>query len=724
MLILRTPLIMFVVLDILLSNTPLFAQIATDGTLGVETNLTGPNFEIPADLGQQRGSNLFHSFKEFNINTNESAIFTGPDSIQNILTKVTGGHHSWIDGTLTSKMPQANLYLLNPSGIMFGENAKLDVLGSFHASTAEVLRFQDGGHFDALEPNKSQLTVAPPKAFGFLNGSPASISIQGNQGHLLEIKVNPKQTLSFIGGDLTIQDSRLLAPSGQINLVAMASAGEVSHTADNVAITTLGGLGKITLSQSYYEPLEKLEMANLDASGSEDGTWPGGHIVIRAGQLFLDQGRIWTNTYSGTGRGIDIEITEKISLKNSAWISASNLCQKDCENTQGGDISVKTRHLSFSGQNEDYMDKLYRSYLRDFLSSGLSEEEAKVEAYKEADRASQSRIDTNNYSPSPGKGGDISIRAEVLEMGPGVLETMNNFSEKEEIGPVGNIRIDAQRVILTEGGNINSSTHSADNGGNITINGSEFSLLGSSFITASSDSSGAAGDIELNIQRLTLKESWIKASSNLEAENAKNAGKIHIRANELSLTKSSIATQAMAAGGGDITVDVEGNLLLLNKSFISASARGDRLEHSGGNVTINYPSLFVLEKSQLFARANNGDGGKIRAQEANHLIFSYPFEQKEYYTEFGPTLQEKIDQGFTLIDASSNIGRPGKVQMEGKQWVFKELPPPPPPPSAQPSFSNRCSLSKEYMSRFIITARDILPRSPEDLRTHTIRGGK
>ncbi len=765
----------YIFLGILLLNTPLLAQMATDGTLGKETNLTGPNFEIPANLGQQLDGNLFHSFKEFNINMNESATFMGPDSVQNILARVTGGHHSWIDGTLKSEISHANLYLLNPSGIVFGENAKLDVLGSFHASTAEVLHFQDGGHFNATEPGQSLLTVASPEAFGFLSNQPANISIQGNSDKPFLLEVRPEQTLSFIGGDLTIQNSILLAPSGRINLVAMASAGKVFHTTDNLAITALGGMGQISLSQSNYELLEQYGLANLDVSGREDGIGQGGHIAIRAGQLVLDQGRIFADTYSEIGKGIDIDVADKISLENSAWISASNRCQRDCENTKGGDIIVKARHLSLSGRNEGYIDYLYQRYLQVYTSDEISGEEAEAGAYAEAYRVSQSRIDTNNYSS--GRGGNISIQAEILEMGPGVLETMN---DSKEAGPVGNIEVHAQRMILTEGGNLNSSTHSAAKGGQITVNSSELSLFGSSFITASTDSSGAAGDIELNTQRLTLsgssfikastyssgaagdielntqrltlsgssfimastdssgaagdielntqrltlEDSWISGNSNLEAENAGNAGnagKIDIQANEMSLVgtgdenegNSSITTQSMAAGGGDIVVDVGGGNLWLRNSFISASAQGNKPEHIGGNITISHSKWLILEKrSALLASAKEGHGGKIGTINARYLLGPVIVMKK-----WDPDRRKKLLLNNSVIDATSEKSVNGEVEINGQRWE-------PNIPMTLLKFAennlslNRCAYPDRSGKRsyFLINARDILPRSPEDLR--------
>jgi filamentous hemagglutinin family protein len=120
------------------------AQLTLNGSLGPGGPLAGPNYLIGAELGQIRGSNLFHSFGQFNVPTGGSATFAGPNSIANIVGRVTGGQQSVIDGLLRSEILGANLYLLNPSGVLFGPNASLDVSGSFHVSSA-----CPGGHQEA-----------------------------------------------------------------------------------------------------------------------------------------------------------------------------------------------------------------------------------------------------------------------------------------------------------------------------------------------------------------------------------------------------------------------------------------------------------------------------------------------------------------------------------------------------------------------------------------------
>src|SRR3954451_3985441 len=183
----------------LLVAAPVQAQIITDGSVGPKVSLHGGDIEIGAKLGTRRGDNLFHSFEKFGIGTGQSATFTGPGDIKNVISRVTGGEVSNIDGKLSSTVGQADLYFLNPAGVMFGPNAKLDVPGSFHVSTAHELRFADGARFSALGKTGSGLTVAPPEAFGFLGEAPKPIQV----GRSL-LQLTPGKVLSLVGGDLMI----------------------------------------------------------------------------------------------------------------------------------------------------------------------------------------------------------------------------------------------------------------------------------------------------------------------------------------------------------------------------------------------------------------------------------------------------------------------------------------------------------------------------------------
>src|SRR5207244_10541618 len=119
------------------------AQVVLDGKFGTSGAVNGPAFNITADMGAVRGNNLFHSFAQFDLKAGDVATFSGPANIQNILSRVTGGSPSSINGTIRSDIAGANFFFINPSGIMFGPNAVVDVSGSFAASTANYLKLAD-----------------------------------------------------------------------------------------------------------------------------------------------------------------------------------------------------------------------------------------------------------------------------------------------------------------------------------------------------------------------------------------------------------------------------------------------------------------------------------------------------------------------------------------------------------------------------------------------------
>jgi filamentous hemagglutinin family protein len=143
-------------------------DVVLDGKLGSSGALSGPNYNITADLGRTVGNNLFHSFARFNLDTSDVATFSGPANIQNILTRVTGGGASSIDGTIRSSIAGANFFLINPAGVVFGPNAAVDVTGSFAVSTANYLKLANGARFvAALDADDSMLSTDPVVAFGF-----------------------------------------------------------------------------------------------------------------------------------------------------------------------------------------------------------------------------------------------------------------------------------------------------------------------------------------------------------------------------------------------------------------------------------------------------------------------------------------------------------------------------------------------------------------------------
>ena len=209
------------------------------------------------------GANLFHSFGNFNVPNNNIANFLNDSALatSNILGRVTGGNPSNIFGTIqTTGFGAANLFLMNPAGIVFGPTASLNVGGSVSFTTADYLRLADGGKFSATPgPQDASISSAPVAAFGFLGSNPGAISVQGSQ-----LSVTPGQSISLVGGNITvqpgvlddgmtIQPAHLSAPGGQINLASVASPGEILTgtlvQAPNINGQSFSDLGTVQVSE-------------------------------------------------------------------------------------------------------------------------------------------------------------------------------------------------------------------------------------------------------------------------------------------------------------------------------------------------------------------------------------------------------------------------------------------------------------------------------------------
>ncbi|MDM8557839.1 filamentous hemagglutinin N-terminal domain-containing protein [Candidatus Parabeggiatoa sp. HSG14] len=631
---------------ILLISLSINAEIITDGSIGSRANLSGPDYLIGADLGHQMGGNLFHSFQDFNLNSLESATFSGPNSVQNILSRVTGGNPSNIDGLIRSTIPNADMYFLNPNGIIFGPNARLDLQGSFHTSTADYLRLGENGRFDATNPNNSSLTVAPVEAFGFLDETIGSISLEGQEtiyptylkDEPIGLRVPDGKTFSMIGGNINISHGfysakelalgtrvaidvgTIVAKDGRINLASVASAGEVIPTISDLEVSTFDNLGKITISDNSF----------VQTNGSGKGA-----IFIRGGQLMVTSSHIFAlnlinqdnNQLATPGNdknrvGIDVKVGE-ISLKDNAFFSTTTRSSGNAS-----DISIVTNKLfldNFSLISSDTYG------IRDAGNVFINTHDLSLN--------NGSFIASITYHAGNAKNVDIDATGTVSISGVeeggwvgAITSTAFNISSSDTRGGnAGTVFLKAGELRVKNGGQISSSTIAPDGmqsglGGNIKIQVSgainlsgvnphgenEDGFGGGIYARTQGYDTGDAGEISIEAESLSITEGAVISSST--SSNAKG-GNINIHIDD-SLTLSGSFT-GLLKESLESQIDFQeqfSNSSSKNavSSILTASLRETDNTGQAGNILIKANKITLTEGAQInSATLGGGQGGSI-----------------------------------------------------------------------------------------------------------------
>jgi filamentous hemagglutinin family protein len=287
-----------------LAADPAIAQIIPDRTLGDRNSVVVPNairngVSIDRiDGGAVRGSNLFHSFQQFNINLGQRVYFSNPNGITNIFSRVTGGNASNIDGTL-GVLGNANLFFLNSNEIIFGSNARLDIGGSFIASTASSIKFNDGIEFSATNPQASPLlTMSVPTGLQFDNTA-ASI-VTRSQADNVGLQVPTGKTLALVGGNLGITGGFLTAERGRIELGSVAPTSLVTLS----PIPQGWMLGYQGVNNFQDIKLSQLAFVDTTDRTTNNG---GGDIQVRGRQLSILEGAAIQSTTLGALPGGNIQ---------------------------------------------------------------------------------------------------------------------------------------------------------------------------------------------------------------------------------------------------------------------------------------------------------------------------------------------------------------------------------------------------------------------------------
>ncbi|OYD95264.1 filamentous hemagglutinin [Nostoc sp. 'Peltigera membranacea cyanobiont' 210A] len=725
------------------------AQVTSDATINTTVNQTGNNFNILN--GTEKGNNLFHSFSNFSVPTGGSATFNliNTPNIRTIFSRVTGGSVSNIDGliqTLNSNNA-VSLFLMNPAGIVFGANARLDIGGSFVGTTANSINFSDGFKFNATDATRPPLlTMSVPIGLQIGQNS-GSIQIQGQGHNLLHppnflnpvtrdtqqpgLRVLPGKTLALIGNGIQLDSGALIAESGHIEL------GSV-------------GVGSVNLNTTApnwefsYNPAQSFSDINLNRASLVDTSGnPGGSIHLqgkdiriqdRSNVLIQHQGQ--QNAGSITINADSLAMSGALQKRDPSWILSENIGSGN-----GANIAVSVRQMILQDGSLIFSNT---------YNNGGNGGNIAVNATESIQLLGASPYDFHNTGintityPGGGLAGNISVTTQNLtnRKGGGIVSLVQGGTGG------GNIDVTADTISIMDNNAIGgaaaiaSSTFFGGDGGAITVNTGSLLLKGGGLISASTSDSGDAGRLTIHAREsievdgvgsvsgrssqiaasgqtflppflrtpgvlpsptgdagiLTITSPSIKVSNQgyIAAENvgSGNAGFLQIQANSLVLDqKGQIRTAAASGQGGSIGLTIQDVLLMRHNSLISAKAGGTG---NGGNIAIDSSTIVGLEDSDIIANALRGRGGNIQINTQGIIGLQYR-----------PQLTPEND-----ISASSEFGVNGTVQINNigvdPNSGLVELPANVTDPSQQ--IASGCSANQG--SRFVATGRGGIPQNP------------
>ncbi|XGV98689.1 MAG: filamentous hemagglutinin N-terminal domain-containing protein [Leptolyngbya sp. BL-A-14] len=581
------------ILSALLCAPPLAAQVIPDATLpaGERSQVTGnPNVQI--DGGARRGGNLFHSFSQFSIPTGGSAYFNNAADVQNIFSRVTGGSSSNIDGLIRTN-GTANLFLLNPNGILFGPNASLNIGGSFVATTANAIGFPNGEVFssDATQPLPSQLLTVNPNVFFFNQLTPQPIvnqSMVNGKG----LQVSARHNLMLVGGAVQLENGRLTSPGSYVELGGVGGVGTVS-------LATAGEDWQLDIPDAL--PRADVTLRN------------GGHIVVGSPALSRKIGGIIVIGDSGSirilGHNIDL-------LGSSLWVEIPSSSRLPGTRTGGIELNA-TGSITIS-------DSVIANRLFGQGTTG----NITLTAGDRITFANNSRLYNTVDAGSVGNTGDLNITTGALAL----IEGTQLISGTRGLGNTGNVNIHARDTVFLNG---NTDGYSSGlynivdrmgigNAGNINITTGSLSITDTAGLNSYTGGKGNAGNVNIHARNTVLidggSRSAIFGDSNsnistqvstefIEKGAVGQGGDVTITTGALLLTNGgSIDTSNVGGTGnsGRVTIQARGSVQIrgvaptrtIRPSGISTSVSANTVGN-GGIVNINTDSLSVSDQGRI-----------------------------------------------------------------------------------------------------------------------------
>ena len=502
---------------------------------GLDTAVSAPihlpsgqtHFDITGGARPGGGTNLFHSFGDFNVPNNNVANFLNDSGLatSNILGRVTGGDVSNIFGTIqTTGFGHANLFLMNPAGFLFGPNATVNVGGIVTFTGANYLKLADGVRFNA-SPSASAdslLSTAPVAAFGFLGSNPGAITVQGSQ-----LSVRNDAGISLVGGNIRLRGGTLTAPNGDITLISVDRPSNAT-VGGEVAVATSGqGAGFTPTDFRSLGTIKLSQGSTLDVSGHASNADVAGSVVIRGGQ-FVMNGSSLNAGFIGNG---PIDVGSVISTAGGTHSDG------------GGAVTVQGPQGSGTFAHAGSLTKT--SDTSSSLSDGSGESIVDLQAGTRIDvTASHIAIGSQGFA----HGGSITMAAPLISLRGSTLHLSNTGAAP------GTISLTATKAVnLTNGTILSANSDGQGQSGTIRINGGDLFMGRQSTISALGPLfSGNHGMIQVEAKTGRLTGMQLTTSSSGGPQSV--AGSITVETKDLTLKHSQILSTATEGHGGTINI--------------------------------------------------------------------------------------------------------------------------------------------------------------------------
>jgi filamentous hemagglutinin family protein len=623
--------------------TPNFAvaQIVRDNTLPTSSVVTLKDNIIEINGGTRSGNNLFHSFEQFSVSKDTTAFFKNALDIQNIFSRVTGIERSQIDGIIKTQ-GTANLFLINPNGITFGEHASLNIGGSFFATTADRIIFAKGGEFSAINPQeKTILTVTAPIGLGFgkMPGSivnrSVALSINPLNGELEPsgLQVQSGKTLALVGGDINIEKGGILSTlNGQI---------ELGSVADNNVVGLLPTESGWTLGYEDIKDFQDISLSEGASVGTNTTNNTGGDIRLRGRHISFTEGsQVFSLSFAqGIVGNVRVNASETVELVGTSRANPTSLSAEVDENAtgKGKSLTINTRRL----------------IVRDggLVSTGTFG----------VGRAAN--LNVNAFDSVEILGGSINGSSAILaSVAP--LAT----------GDGGTLTINTRQLIVKDGAQVSTVTYGAGDAGDIKINASELVRLEGTALDKITPSglstqvnkpfpgianilppellelaipTGNAGDLNVETKQLIVLNG---AQISSAARNIGQGGNINIKADFIQL--SGTAPKAnLEEGSSGIFVSAEKPYEFpegLGK-FIFTTA-------NAGDLDIKTGKLIVENGARISGDTfGTGDGGKVTLDVRQLTIQTGGQLGAGSRVEANPRNRERGDGGTLTVNASESV---------------------------------------------------------------------